>query len=154
MGLETLRAFFAPRLEDTGDTGLLDPVTVAACALLLEIAYADNVFLPEERERIARHIREERGVDEQQLREVFRAAEQERQASVDFYQFTRLLDENLSREERRRLVETIWEVVYADGDLSSAEGHLARRVGELLGFQHPEVQQIKEAVAARRGVSS
>ena len=154
MGLDTLRAFFAPRLEERGGTQLLDPVTVAACALLLEIAHADDVFLPEERERIARHIREERGVDEQQLREVFQAAEQERQASVDLYHFTRLLDENLSREERRRLVETIWEVVYADGALSSAEGHLARRVGELLGFQHPEVQEIKEAVAARRSESA
>lgn len=154
MGLDALRAFFAPRLQESGGARLLDPVTVAACALLLEIAHADDSFLPEERERIARHIREERGVDEAELRDVFSAAEQERRSSVDLYHFTRLLDEHLSREERRRLVETIWEVVYADGALSSAEGHLARRVGELLGFQHPEVQEIKEAVAARRAVSS
>ncbi len=149
MGLEVLRALFTPRLQEQGATGLVDPVTVAACALLLEIAHADEVFLPEERERIARHIREERGVDDEELREVFRAAEQERRESVDLYHFTRLLDEHLSREERRRLVETIWEVVYADGTLSSVEGHLARRVAELLGFQHPEVQEIKERVAAR-----
>jgi uncharacterized tellurite resistance protein B-like protein len=149
MGLEVLRALFTPRLQERGATNLLDPVTVAACALLLEIAHADEVFLPEERERIARHIREERGVDDEELREVFRAAEQERRESVDLYHFTRLLDEHLSREERRRLVETIWEVVYADGTLSSVEGHLARRVAELLGFQHPEVQEIKERVAAR-----
>jgi len=149
MGLEVLRALFTPRLQERGATRLLDPVTVAACALLLEIAHADEVFLPEERERIARHIREERGVDDEELRDVFRAAEQERRESVDLYHFTRLLEEHLSPDERRRLVETIWEVVYADGTLSSAEGHLARRVAELLGFQHPEVQEIKEAVAAR-----
>ena len=33
-----------------------------------------------------------------------------------------------------------------DGALSLAEGHLARRVGELLGFQHPEVQAVREKV--------
>ena len=154
MGLETLRAFFGSRANFGETPGALDPVTVAACALLLEIAHADDVFTAEERERIARHIREERGVSEEELREIFRAAEQERRDSVDLYQFTRLLDEHLSREERRRLVETIWEVVYADGELSAVEGHLARRVAELLGFQHPEVQEIKEAVAARQSVSS
>src|SRR5215471_14474896 len=154
MGLDSLRAFFAPRSDAPGGPRALDPVTVAACALLLEIAHADDVFTAEERERIARHIREQRGVSEEEMGEIFRAAEQERRESVDLYQFTRLLDEHLSREERRRLVETIWEVVYADGELSSVEGHLARRVAELLGFQHPEVQEIKEAVAARQPVSS
>src|SRR5262249_76530 len=98
--------------------------------------------------------REERGVSEEGLREVFRAAEQERRESVDLYQFTRLLDEHLSREERRRLVETIWEVVYADGGLSTVEGHLASRVAELLGFQHPEAQGSKEGGGAGQSVSS
>ena len=149
MGLEALRAFFVSQADEGKGTLEVDPVTVAACALLLEIANADEVFLPEERERIARHIRQEWGMDDDELREVFQAAEKKRRESVDLYQFTRLLDEHLSREERRRLVETIWEVVYADGAFSTAEGHLARRVAELLGFQHPEVQAIKETVAAR-----
>jgi uncharacterized tellurite resistance protein B-like protein len=154
MGVAAIRAFFAGRTGEAHrhEQSLVDPVTVAACALLLEIAHADDVFSAEERERIARHIREERGVSAEEMREVFQAAEEERRESVDLYHFTRLLSENLSREQRRRLVETIWEVVYADGSLSMIESHLARRVAELLGFQHPEVQEIKDRVARERGV--
>ena len=124
-------------------------VVVAACALLLEIAHADSEFKPEERERIARHIRDEMGVGDEELREVFRLAEEERRESVDLFHFTRLLQENLSRDERLKLVEAIWGVVYSDGSLSEVESHLARRIAELLGFQHPEIQAVKENVAGR-----
>ena len=121
---------------------------VAASALLLEIAHADDVFRPEERERIARHIRDEMGVREEELQDVLRLADDQRRRSVDF-QFTRLLAAELSREQRLKLVEAIWGVVYSDGSLSEVESHLARRIAELLGFQHPEVQAAQEIVAAR-----
>src|SRR6266545_2304729 len=149
MGIEALRAFFLPRSSKEDQPPRPDPVTVAACALLLEIAHADDVFRPEERERIARHIRDEMHVSEEQLQEVFRLAEEERRESVDLYQFTRLVSEHLSRDERLKLVEAIWGVVYSDGSLTEVEAHLARRIAELLGFQHPEVQEIKQRVAAR-----
>ena len=148
MGIEALRALFAPRPAREDGPATPDPVTVAACALLLEIAHADEVFQPEERERIARHIREEMHVSGDELQEVFRIAEEERRESVDLFHFTQLLRENLSREQRLRLVEAIWGVVYSDGSLSEVEGHLARKIAELLGFQHPEVQAVKEKVAA------
>ena len=150
MGIDAIRSFLSGRRAET-ESRTPSPVVVAACALLLEIAHADDVFRPEERDRIARHIREEMGVGDQELREVFRLAEEERRGSVDLYQFTRLLTEHLSRDERLKLVEAIWGVVYSDGALSAVEGQLARRIAELLGFQHPEVQAARERVAARKG---
>jgi uncharacterized tellurite resistance protein B-like protein len=149
MGIDAIRAFFAPRHSQADQPPRPDAVTVAACALLLEIAHADDAFLPEECERIARHIRDEMHVSEDELHEIFRLAEEERRESVDLFHFTQLLRENLSRDQRLRLVEAIWGVVYSDGSLTEVEGHLARRIAELLGFQHPEVQAVKEKVAAR-----
>ena len=149
MGIEAIRAFFSPKPSREGEPARPDAVTVAACALLLEIAHADDVFVPEERDRIARHIRDEMHVSEDQLQDVFRLAEEQRRESVDLYQFTQLLRESLSREQRLKLVEAIWGVVYSDGSLSGVEGHLARRIAELLGFQHPDVQAAKERVAER-----
>jgi uncharacterized tellurite resistance protein B-like protein len=58
--------------------------------------------------------------------------------------------ESFSREQRLLLIEAIWGVVYSDGVLTAVEGQLARRVAELLGFQHPEVQAARERVAARK----
>ncbi len=154
MGIEAIRTFLARRQAHQDEAPRPDPVVVAACALLLEIAHADDVFRPEERDRIARHVREEMGVADHDLQEVLRLAEEERRGSVDLYHFTRLLAEHLSKEQRLKLVEAIWGVVYSDGTLAEVESHLARRIAELLGFQHPEVQAVKETVAVRESAAS
>ncbi|MEO8350039.1 MAG: TerB family tellurite resistance protein [Acidobacteriota bacterium] len=151
MGLEAFRAFFSAKPSPDTARPAADRIAVAACALLLEIAYADSSFGDEERERISRHAREDLGVAPDDVREVLRLAEEARRESVDLYQFTKLVTEGFSREQRLRLIEAIWGVVYSDGVLSAVEGQLARRIAELLGFQHPEVQAARERVAAKKG---
>jgi len=151
--LEALRSFFSSRVAEP-ESGAPDPVAVAACALLLEIAHADETFTADEKERIARAAREDLGVAPEDVREVLRLAEEARKASVDLYQFTKLVTESFSREQRLRLIEAIWGVVYSDGVLTAVEGQLARRIAELLGFQHPEVQAVRERVAAKLGEES
>lgn len=148
MVLDGIRSFFASKVAQQEAAGS-DPVSIAACALLLEIAHADTFFGAEEQERILRHARDELKIPEADLEEVLRLAEEERRESVDLYQFTRLIAESFSREQRLRLIEAIWGVVYSDGLLSAAESQLARRIAELLGFQHPEVQAVKDKVAQK-----
>jgi len=150
MGIHGIRQFFQSRLSSPEEPHRPDAVAIAACALLLEIAHADDVFAPEERERIVRAVREDLGVPAADVAEVVRLAEEERRESVDLYQFTKLVGEKFSREQRLRLVEVIWGVVYADGELSAVENQLARRIAELLGFQHPEVQAVRERVKTGR----
>ena len=146
MGVQGIRQFFLSKLSSPEEPHRPDPVAIAACALLLEIAHADDVFAPEERERILRAVREDLGVPAGDVEEVVRLAEEERRESVDLYQFTRLVGEKFTRAQRLRLVEVIWGVVYADGQLTAVENQLARRIAELLGFQHPEVQAVREKV--------
>ncbi len=150
MGFESIRHFFTSRVSSgrEGEHHPPDAVAIAACALLLEIAHADDVFTDEERQRILRAVREDLGVPAGDVDEVVRLAEEERRESVDLYQFTRLLAEKFSREQRLRLIEVIWGIVYSDGQLTAAENQLARRIAELLGFQHPEVQAVREKVKA------
>ncbi len=146
MGVQEIRQFFLSKLSSPEEPHRPDPVAIAACALLLEIAHADDVFAPEERERILRAVREDLGVPPADVEQVVRLAEEERRESVDLYQFTKLVGEKFTRDQRLRLVEVIWGVVYADGELSAVENQLARRIAELLGFQHPEVQAVREKV--------
>ena len=151
MSIDGIRSFFHSKLSHGKEEHRPDRVAIAACALLLELAHADNFFGQEERGRILRAVREDLKVPEDEVREVLRLAEEERRESVDLYQFTRLVAENFSKEQRLRLIEAIWGVVYSDGVLTATENQLARRIAELLGFQHPEVQALKERVAGRRG---
>jgi uncharacterized tellurite resistance protein B-like protein len=146
MVLDSVRAFFQSRVFGPEEEPRPDRVAIAAAALLLEIAHTDR-YGPEESAAILKAVREDLEVPDEDVREVLRLAEEARRQSVDLYQFTRLIAESFSLDQRRRLVERIWEVVYADGTLSARENSLARRVAGLLGFQHPEIQRIKERVS-------
>ncbi len=146
MGIQGIRQFFTSRLSSPEEPHRPDSVAIAACALLLEIAHADDVFGEDERARILRAVREDLGVAAADVDEVVRLAEAERRESVDLYQFTRLVAERFSRDQRLRLIEVIWGIVYSDGVLTAVENQLARRIAELLGFQHPEVQTVRERV--------
>src|SRR5262245_25617030 len=150
MGIEGIRQFFQSRLSAPEQPQRPDAVAIAACALLLEMAHADDVIDDTERARIVRAVRDDLGVPAADVDEVVRLAEEERRESVDLYQFTKLVAEKFSREQRLRLIEVIWGIVYSDGTLSAVENQLARRIAELLGFQHPEVQAVREKVAKTR----
>jgi len=145
---DSFRTFVSRHLASAPEGPPADAVRVAACALLLELAHADGEFTEEERRRVARAARD-LGVAAADVERVLEKAEAERRDSVDLYQFTRRVAENLSREERLKLIEAVWGVVYSDGTLTEAENRLARRVAELLGFQHPEVQAVRDRVVGR-----
>jgi uncharacterized tellurite resistance protein B-like protein len=150
MGIQEIRKFFLSKVSPPGEPARPDAVAIAACALLLEIAHADAELGDAERERILRAVREDFGVPAEDVAEIVRLADAERRESVDLYQFTKLVSEKFSREERLRLLEVLWGVVYSDGALTAAENQLARRIAELLGFQHPEVQAVRERVKGER----
>jgi uncharacterized tellurite resistance protein B-like protein len=149
MVLDAVRAFFQARVSHAEDEHRPDRVSIAASALLLEIAHADGLG-PAEYQSILRAVREDLGVAEEDVQDVLRLAEEARRESVDLYQFTRLVAESFSADQRSRLVEAIWRVVYSDGVLSAVETQLARRIGELVGLQQPDIQAARERVLAGR----
>src|SRR5262249_45884726 len=146
MGVQEIRRFFLSKLSAPEEPHRPDPVAIAACALLLEIAHADDVFGPEERERILRAVREDLGVPSEDVEEVVRLAEEERRESVDLSQLTKLVGKKSTRPHPLRLLEVIGGAAYADGQMTAVENQPARRIAELLGFQHPEVQAVRERV--------
>jgi uncharacterized tellurite resistance protein B-like protein len=63
------------------------------------------------------------------------AADQE---AVDLYRFTSVLKRQMSDEERVRVVETLWEIVFADGKSHEFEENLVWRIAELLAVSRQD----------------
>jgi uncharacterized tellurite resistance protein B-like protein len=71
---------------------------------------------------------------------------------VDFYRFTSVLV-RLSETERLHLLELIWEVVYADGELHELEDNLVWRIAELIGVSSRDRVELRQKVARAAGIS-
>ena len=70
--------------------------------------------------------------------------------AVDLYHFTSVIMRSVNEEGRRRIVEMMWELVYADGKVSEFEDNVVWRAAELLGVPSRDRIDLKHRVAARQ----
>jgi len=121
-------------------------IQLATCVLLLEIAHSDDRFSKEEEEHIVEILKEDFQLSNEYAAELMELAHQERKESVDLWQFTNVIDNNYSREEKERVVETFWKVVYTDKQLDAFEDHLIHRLAKLLNLSHKQLIDAKKKV--------
>ena len=65
--------------------------------------------------------------------------------------FTSVINGSLNEEGRRRVVEMMWEIAYADGDVDEFERNLIWRAADLLGISSRDRIELGHRVASRRG---
>src|SRR5262249_8773279 len=83
------------------------------------------------------------------IRLIDAAAAADRNA-INLYHFTRLLSDALDDEGRRRIVQMMWEVVYADGNVSASESNIVGRSADLLGVSSRQRIELRQRIAAGR----
>ena len=150
--LDSIKSFFSKNIEQPVETGSevsSDPIAVAACALMLEIAHADDEFSESERDHIDSAIGRHFGLDDGQVREIISLAEKERRGAVDLFQFTRLISESFDLSQKMVLVEALWGLVFADGEVAKHETYLLRRISKLLDIEPGYLTQARSKVEER-----
>lgn len=148
--LAALRRFFDRRLARPPDDpgARAERARLAAAALLVEVVHSDAELAPDEREALLAAVRRSFGIDADSAAELVSLAEAESRDAHDTWQFTSSINAVFTPEEKRRLVEELWRVAYADDDLHRHEEHLIRRVCELLHLGHGEFIRAKLRVQA------
>jgi len=88
-------------------------------------------------------------LDEAATEELVAEATAAEHEAVDLYHFTTLINRTLDEEGRRRVVEMMWEIVFADGRVSEFEDNLLWRAADLLGVSSRQRIELRQLVAAR-----
>ncbi len=140
--LNSIRSFFDTRMappaavEGERDSAADEhAVQLAASALLLELAHADDEFSPEERSYIEGALARQFNLTEDEVADLIELAGKEQQESVDHFQFTSLISENFDLGQKVVLAEVMWGLVAADGQIASHEAYLVRKISNLLDLE-------------------
>jgi uncharacterized tellurite resistance protein B-like protein len=142
--LEAIRRFLArPSPQGPPDADARPPVEVAACALLLQIAHADDEFSPAEQARIEEALERQFGLDAAGRQDLLARAEAERRAAVDDYQFTRLINRHYDLGQKMVLAEVMWAVILADSEVARHEAYLVRKLANLLELEPAYLSQAR-----------
>ncbi|MCJ8308330.1 MAG: TerB family tellurite resistance protein [Rhizobiaceae bacterium] len=127
---------------------------LAAAALMVHVIAADGEITPEEEHRLEQILRDHYSVTEAEALALSNAAKLAQSDAVDMYRFTSILKAEMEEHERLALIEDLWEMVYADGEIHEFEDNVVWRVAELIGIQSRERMVLKQRVLNRRGAGT
>ena len=153
--LDALRALFSGGTPATPDAASaspeVDPIHLAACALLLEIAWADNEFSAPERAHLegvlARHFQ----LTPDEGARLMAVADEARRNAVDYYRFTSVLRKSYDTGQKMVMAEVIWGLALADGTIAEHEHYLTRKIANLLGLAPAYLTAARNAAAEKLG---
>ena len=145
--LDAIRQFIAdltgmPEARSFGD----DDYRLAAAALLFHATAIDGIVSAEERAKLHELLKLRFDLDDSDADQLAAAAEAADNEAVDLYGFTSILARRLDEAGRERIVEMMWELVFADGAVHEFEDNLIWRVAELLGVPSQTRIRLKQAV--------
>ena len=153
--LDAIRSFFAAASSKEANseraaTPAVDPVHLAACSLLLEVAFADGEFSAEERAHLEQVLERHFSLPADSGRQLIEMAERERRGSIDHFQFTRVLNERYDVGQKMVLAEVMWGLVLADGQIAEHEHYLTRKIANLLELEPGYLSTAKARAAKSR----
>ena len=151
--LDGLRQFIADVVSPTAladrafdDTGY----RLAATALLIHVISIDGEPTETEKRKLHSLIESRFGLDRGTADHLIASATLVEGEAVDLYHFTSVIMRSVDEEGRLRIVEMMWELVYADGQVSEFEDNVVWRAADLLGVASRDRIDLKQQVAARR----
>ncbi len=116
---------------------------VATCAIMIEIANSDDEFTEGERTRIVEILSLKFDLSDDEAHELIEIAQERIKESIDIWGFTKTLNKIFTEDQKIRVLEAIWTVIYADGQLSQHEDSLVHKLSYLLGLKHKQLIDAK-----------
>ncbi len=107
------------------------------CSLMIEVAYADNQ-LDESELKVMANSLSKLDIQEGEIQEIVDATLAKSKESISFYEHTRILNDQLDYDQKKEVLNSVWAIAFADGEMDKHEEHLIRRIADLLYLNHKD----------------
>jgi uncharacterized tellurite resistance protein B-like protein len=150
--LDGLRQFIADVVSPTGQDRAFDDTgyRLAATALLVHVISLDGEPSELEKRKLHSLIESRFGLDPGTADQLIASATLVEGEAVDLYHFTSVIMRSVDEAGRLRIVEMMWELVYADGQVSEFEDNVVWRAADLLGVSSRDRIDLKHRIAGRQ----
>jgi uncharacterized tellurite resistance protein B-like protein len=139
-----IKKLFEVPARETGEA-LQRRLHLTAAAMLIETARADFSEEGAEQLELEQLLCSSLALDKSEVRELLELATRQLDESTSLYDFTRVINDYYSPGQKLALIQAMWKVAYADGNLDKYEEHLIRQVAELTYVPHADYIRAKLA---------
>lgn len=150
--LPKIKQFFERHFIAESSSSELDSahaLRMAMASLMIEVAESDYHDAPEERASILKIVKESFDLTDSETDEIINLAHKEHTDSIDYFQFTSLINQYYSAEQRIELIEKLWLIAFADNKLDKHEEHVIRRIADLIHVARSDFMKTKLKVQSR-----
>ena len=124
------------------------PSIMAVTCLLIHLARIDENYTNKEK-KIIKDAIIEMGAEAKNVDKIIQNAEEKEKDSNQILDFTREV-KNINEEDKKIIIEALWDIIYSDEDADMYETNLMRRLSGLLYLDPKIVGDIKEKVRQKK----
>jgi uncharacterized tellurite resistance protein B-like protein len=149
---DSLKSLFSDATGRRPEPPAMDERLATAALLVHTIAVDGEVKHKEQavlRDALTRHF----DLTRSQADDLIERARERDNEAVDLYGFTSILKRSLEPVGRERVIEMMWEIVYADGGVHEFEDNMVWRVAELLGVSARDRIRLRKRIESRFGAT-
>ena len=141
--LKKISNIFKKKVTETPDEESLSSISKACSSLLIEVALSDKDFDEEEITSMKEILKTTHGISDETINELVSNAKQTVDESTSLYNYTREVNDNFSYDDKLLLLQSLWDIAYADGNVDKYEEHLIRKISDLIYISHSDFIKAK-----------
>lgn len=120
-----------------------DDVARVSAALLVEVARADHQLEPAEVNSITNALQLSSLLQKSEIDDIVNTAVVNAESAISLHEHIKLVNEYFDQEQKVLLIEQMWRVAVADGNIDHYEDYTIRKLSDLLYVKHSEFIQAK-----------
>lgn len=156
---ETLKKFLFEEKDEIqkadvkkSDSSSQKKIEIAACALFIELAKADGEFSEDEKSFIVQHMKKAFNLDEEYISDLIELAEKRVENSISIYEFTGEINDHFTQEQKEKLLENLWRLIFTDEKLNAYEDNLIKKIGLTMNIEHKKIIEKKLLIKEELGL--
>lgn len=127
------------KVENKEDNSEKKKLQIATCAIFLEMAKSDDNCTEEERKEIVSIMQKTFELEKEYVDELIDLTKARLEQSISIYEFTGIINNNFSSDEKFELMKNLWRLIYTDQKLDKYEDQLVKKLGTMLHLEHKDV---------------
>lgn len=132
--------------DEITDDQPIDKVISACISLMIEVSIADQSIEESEIESLKKTLSEKFNIEQSEISSLIAKGKETQEESTSLYEFTRIINDDFSFEEKYDLIKSMWQIAFADGNIDKYEEYVIRKVSDLIYISHEDFIKAKMEV--------